>query len=189
MCFLCSEGMLYPLRSVLFSCRVSPPLSVPVLHGLLRERVAFPDACLMSASALSLLMTRSLSIPPFRLCGGNLEMLQGRALELDNICQEISIKDLCKRPWASPLSEFELPERERADCVRSDLPADDGASLCTARDFAGSQQRFCRGVFQRSRVVGVPQYRCSDVLARETLLPHRRFNTPHVEARRYLHPN
>lgn len=42
-------------------------------------------------------------------------MLQGRALELDNICQEISIKDLCNRPQAHPLSEekeFDLLARD-----------------------------------------------------------------------------
>lgn len=53
-------------------------------------------------------------------------MLQGRALELDNTCQEISIKDLCKRPWAHPLSEeheFELPRRGEELPVSAAIPS------------------------------------------------------------------
>lgn len=147
----------------------------------------------MNTSTSYVVTMRSLSIPPFRLCGGNLEMLQGRALELDNICQEISIKDLCKRLWASPLSEekvFELRMREKELTVSTAtsqlttgcLSALHETSLGTSRDSA--QSSFRGAVLSVS-----PKYCCLGVLARETVLLHHHFNTPHLEALRYFHPN
>lgn len=54
--------------------------------------------------------------------------------------------------------------------------------LETSRD---SAQRSFRGA-----VLSVsPGYCCFGILARETLPLHRHFNTPHLEALRYFHPN
>lgn len=84
-------------RSPLLLC--VPPLH-PYLCCMLRVTSGwrFQLHVHRNAGTSSLVLMTPLTIPPCRLCGGNLEMLQGRALELDNICQEISIKDLCKRP-------------------------------------------------------------------------------------------
>lgn len=49
-------------------------------------------------------------------------MLQGRALELGNICQETNTKDRCKRPRAHPLpdeKELELLTRGKELAVCS----------------------------------------------------------------------
>lgn len=83
----------------MFSSAVCPPLC-PYLccMGCLTNLWRSQAHVCTNTSTSGPLLTRSLPIPPFRLCGGNLEMLQGRALELDNICQETSTKDPCKGP-------------------------------------------------------------------------------------------
>lgn len=113
MCSPCWEGTLYLLGSTLFLFHV-PPLC-PFLSCMVcvRNVRRVTMHAYMSTSPSQLVLMVSLSIPPFRLCGGNLEMLQGRALELGNICQETNTKDRCKRPQAHP-----LPEEKELDCWR-----------------------------------------------------------------------
>lgn len=60
-------------------------------------------------------------------------MLQGRALELDSTCQEISTKDPCKRPRAPPLSEehgLTRPGEGKHRLCPPQSPADHGGLHC-----------------------------------------------------------
>jgi len=87
-------------------------------------------------------------------------MLQGRALELDNICQEINIKDLCKRPWASSLSEekeFKLPMREKELTVSTATAQLTTGCLYALHETSLETSGDCTEVFQRNCVVSVPQ--------------------------------
>ncbi|POI35707.1 hypothetical protein CIB84_000541 [Bambusicola thoracicus] len=89
-----------------------------------REWVSPPVLCvLIGVQALSRSGSKKgHSAVKLRLCGGNLEMLQGRALELGNICQETNTKDRCKRPEAHPLpgeKELDLLTRDKELAVSS----------------------------------------------------------------------
>lgn len=122
MCFPHLEGTFYLLGSTVFLFCV--PLLCLFLHCMVCVRDVWRvlmHAYMNTGPSQPVLMV-SLFIPPFRLCGGNLEMLQGRALELGNICQETNTKDRCKRPRAHPLpdeKELELLTRGKELAVCS----------------------------------------------------------------------
>lgn len=121
MCFPHLEGTFYLLGSTLFLFCVLP--LCPFLHCMVcvRDVWRVPVHACMNTGPSQLVLMVCLSIPPFRLCGGNLEMLQGRALELGNICQETNTKDRCKRPQAPPLpeeKELELLTRDNWRCAQ-----------------------------------------------------------------------
>lgn len=141
------RGNACPLRqSVLLLC--VPALCPGCAAWCVCRAVAFQLHVHRNASAPWLGIMSSLSIPPSRLCGGNLEMLQGRALELDSTCQEISTKDRCKRPWARPLSEehgLNCPGEGRSRLCPPQFPAADGGLHCERLLARGT---FCTGLWR-----------------------------------------
>lgn len=154
-----------------FSAAVYPPpcphlCCMGCLTNLWRSQV---HVCTNTGTSRPLLTT-SLPIPPFRLCGGNLEMLQGRALELDNICQETSTKDPCKALSDSSLCRdrvWTADKRQKRLCPRR-RSADAGASVCAARRVLGNHQSAEEPRCQRSPKTAVslfwPAKRCRRIV-------------------------
>lgn len=176
MCSPCWEGTLYLLGSTLFLFHV-PPLC-PFLSCMVcvRNVRRVTMHAYMSTSPSQLVLMVSLSIPPFRLCGGNLEMLQGRALELGNICQETNTKDRCKRPQAHPLpeeKELDLLARDRELAVSSAPSWLTMGALLHCVGCTGSSSRWCWEVCPRSWLCSDPQTAVSVCW----LLPRRPFST------------
>lgn len=103
-------------------------------------------------------------------------MLQGRALELGNICQETNTKDRCKRPQAHPLpeeKELDLLARDRELAVSSAPSWLTMGALLHCVGCAGSSSRWCWEVCPRSWLCSDPQTAVSVCW----LLPRRPFST------------